>query len=67
MNWFSDIEKPKHPIVLALKNKGYSDFELNYSKSEYWCIESSNTEVMKKTKGWLGFTIKSSLRAIERL
>ena len=67
MTWFSDQEKPKQLDALALKKKGYSYFELNYSKSEYWCIESSNVDLMNLTKGWLGYTIKSALKRIEKL
>ena len=64
--WFNDKEKPNHPIVKALINKGFKNFELNYSKSEFWCIEGEY-EIMQSTKGWLGYTIKSAVKKIDNL
>ena len=66
MKWFSDKERPNHPIVLALYEKGYFDFELNYSRIEFWCIDSYDEQLMQITKGWLGFTIKSSIKNISK-
>ena len=67
MNWTKDSEIPNHKIVKALNKKGFYNFELYYDKTSFWCIESNSNDLMQKTNGWLGYTIKSSIKKINLL
>ena len=67
MNWTNDNEIPNHKIVKALYKKGFHNFMISYSKIEFWCIDAENTYLMKQTNGWLGYTIKSSIKKINSL
>ena len=53
--------KPNHKIVSALIKKGYKDFTLTYQTGQGWQLDGFNLPA------WLGFTIKSALKEIEKL
>lgn len=63
MKLVKEEKQPNHPLVKALKTKGYTDifliFAPRFSVDYGWCLESD------QYNGWIGFNKKEALKFIE--
>lgn len=61
----SDTTHPKHKLVKALTDKGYSSFVLIYAS--HMATDAGWTTISTNLPYWLGYTIKESLRVVNAL